>query len=162
MAGIRLVVELDNVVPEAVMSRLAGADFEPLLTIIGAVLESSTRERIEETKTAPDGTRWAPNREGTSTLLRTGRHLRDSIAFIASASELDVGSSWEFAHIHQDGAVIKPKNAKRLSFVVGGHRVSAKQVTIPARPFVGVSKEDEAEILRVATDYLRTLVGGAP
>lgn len=156
MAGIRIVVEVSGV--EAVnahLERLASRDTTELMTNIGAVLESSTRERIEETKTSPDGAAWAPNLEGTSILLWTGRHLRDSIAYIASANDVEVGSSWEFAHIHQDGATITPKNAKRLSFFLRGRRVSARKVTIPARPFVGVSAEDEVEIQRITTDWLR-------
>ncbi|MFG1318005.1 phage virion morphogenesis protein [Xanthobacter autotrophicus] len=161
MAGVRITVEISGVSPEALISRLADANTEPLMTNIGAVLESSTRERIEETKTAPDGSAWPPNRAGTSTLLQTGRHLRDSIAFIATATQVEVGSSWEFAHVHQDGATIKPKDAERLSFMVGGKRAFARQVTIPARPFVGISAEDETEVSRVATDFLKTLVGGA-
>lgn len=161
MTGVRIVVELDDKQFEGLVSRMGAADTEPLMTNIGAVLESSMRERIEETKTAPDGTAWPPNRAGTSTLYETGRHLRDSLAFIASADQVEAGSSWEFAHVHQDGAVIKPKDAKRLSFMVGNRRVFARQVTIPARPFVGMSAEDGDEIERVAADWLRTLVEGA-
>lgn len=161
MDGIKLTVEISGVSPEALISRLADANTEPLMTNIGSVLESSTRERIEETKTAPDGSAWPPNQAGTPILRASGRHLLDSIAFIASVTEVEVGSSWEFAHVHQDGAVIKPKDAERLSFMFGGRRVFARQVTIPARPIVGMSAEDETVVTREATDFLGTLVGGA-
>jgi phage virion morphogenesis protein len=147
---------------QAMLDSIAKADTEPLMTDIGATLESSTRERIEETKTSPDGAAWPPNREGTSTLLATGRHLRDSVAFIASASSVEVGASWEFAHIHQFGATISPKNARFLSFVSGGKRVVAKKVTIPARPFVGLSDQDARKVERLTSDWLGRLLGIAP
>lgn len=164
MDGIRLVIDVDGVLPGDLLARLAEgtADTLPLMSDIGAVLESSTRERIEDTKTAPDGTPWVSNQAGTSTLLATGRHLRDSVAFIATPSEVQVGAAWEYAHVHQDGAVIKPKSAARLHFMVGGASVFARQVTIPARPFVGVSAEDETEIERVTLDWLSDLVSGLP
>lgn len=161
MAGVSIVVTLEGVSLEAVAAALQGGSTEPLMTNIGAILESSQRERIEETKTAPDGTKWVPSRGPGTTLLATGRHLRDSLAFIASADQVEAGSSWEFAHIHQDGAVIKPKSAERLAFRIGGRKVFAKQVKIPARPFVGVSADDEKEIQRVTVDWLRQLLPGA-
>lgn len=145
----------------ALVSGLGDRDTTDLMSDIGAVLESHIRERIEETKRAPDGSPWPPNRAGTSTLLATGQHLRDSVAFIAGANEVEVGSSWEFAHVHQDGAVIKPKNAKRLVFMAGKGKVFARRVTIPARPFVGWSAEDEAEVRRLTTDWLMDGLGGA-
>ncbi|MDC7787360.1 phage virion morphogenesis protein [Rhodoplanes sp. TEM] len=145
----------------ALTSRLDTAQTEELLTDIGGLLESSTRERISETKTSPDGAAWPPNRAGTSILLQSGRHLLDSIAFIVGGDQVEVGSSWEYAHVHQDGATITPKTAQRLAFKVGGRTVFARKVTIPARPFVGFSAEDREKVERLATDWLGRLVGGA-
>jgi phage gpG-like protein len=165
--GIRIEVDLSSLAAVAQhVSRLGTTDTEPLMTNIGGLLEKSTRERIEETKTSPDGAAWPPNRAGTSTLLDTGKHLRDSIAFISAADQVEVGSSWEFAHVHQEGAVITPKNGSALKFWIasGGFTqfVMAKRVTIPARPFVGLSAEDADKVDRVATDFLSKLIGGSP
>jgi phage gpG-like protein len=163
MAGVSITVNVSDVSPVlARLARLGTADTEPLMTEIGGTLENSTRERIEETKTSPDGAAWPPNRAGTSTLLDTGRHLRDSIAFIASADQVEVGSSWEFAHVHQEGARITPKTAQRLAFTIGGQKVFAKAVTIPARPFVGLSAKDARKVEQLTTYWLGELVGGAP
>lgn len=131
-------------------------DFEPapLMAAIAALGESQTRRRIESEKTAPDGTPWPPNLNGTSILRETGRNLLDSVASASSATEAEWGASWEFAHIHQNGAVIEPKDAKALSFQIGGQNVFAKKVTIPAREFVGISAENEAEIVDLVTDFL--------
>jgi phage virion morphogenesis protein len=162
MSSVGVVVEISGLQhAEALLARLGSGLTEELMTNIGAALESSTRKRISETKTSPDGAAWVPNRAGTSILQQTGRHLLDSVAFIASATDVEVGSSWEHAHVHQDGATITPKTAKPLAFAIGGQTVFAKKVTIPARPFVGLSEEDEREIERLTSDWLGLMTGGA-
>lgn len=134
-------------------------EFEPseLMTVLGALGESQTRRRISEEKTAPDGTPWQPNREGTSILLKTGQHLLSSIAWTASADEAEWGATWEHAHVHQDGMTIVPKNAKVLMFTSGGNSYAAKKVTIPARPFVGLSSDNIADIINEVTDFFGVL-----
>lgn len=144
---------------QAVLSHLGG-DTEQLMTNIGGALADSTRKRIDETKTSPDGAAWAPNKTGNSILLATGGHLLARIAFIASAEDVEVGASWEYAHVHQFGATITPKSAKALVFTLGGQTVRAKSVTIPARPFVGLSAEDATEVERLTTDWLGLAAGG--
>ena len=67
-----------------------GADLMESIAILG---ESQTRRRISDEKTAPDGTPWKPNAEGTSILQRTGQNLLASVAFTFSADEAVVGRS---------------------------------------------------------------------
>jgi len=129
-----------------------------LMSVIGAMGESQTRRRIESEKTAPDGSAWAPNLKGTSVLVETGQHLLSSIAWRSSDSETEWGSGWEFAHVHQGGMTITPKNARYLAvpaaaFGAGGGVRFAKKVTIPARPFVGLSSDNAQEIVDLVTDY---------
>lgn len=140
------------------VAALARIDASDLMTNIGAIGESQTRRRITDEKTAPDGTPWPPNRTGTSILYRTGEHLLGSVAFVASADEAEWGASWEYAHVHQDGMTIKPKDAKRLAFVIGDKQVFARQVTIPPRPFVGLSDDNRSEISDIVTDWLGSLL----
>ena len=130
---------------------------DELMTAIGSLGDSQTRRRIEEEKTAPDGTPWKPNHEGTSILMESGQHLLASLAWTASSDQAEWGATWEYAHVHQDGAVIVPKDAKALFFSVGGKPVTAKKVTIPARPFVGISSENEREIIELVTDHFGLL-----
>ncbi|MGX7745893.1 phage virion morphogenesis protein [Rhodopseudomonas parapalustris] len=160
-AGVRIEIDISDLT--GALSRLSGlenADTEQLMSDIGARLEFSMQERITTTKTAPDGTPWQENLEGTSILHRTGGHMLGSVAWTASATEVEAGLSWEYAHVHQDGAVITAKNAKFLSFVVGGRHVSKKSVTIPARPVVGISAEDESKIDKLATAFVAKQLGG--
>ena len=129
-------------------------NFEPseLMEAAGALGESQTRRRITSEKTAPDGTPWLPNAEGTSILQRTGQNLLASVAFNASDSEADWGAAWEHAHVHQEGATIVPKGADALVFSIGGKFVRTQQSVIPARPFVGLSEENRAELMELVTD----------
>lgn len=135
----------------AAMARVDSAD---LMAVVGALGESQTRRRITDEKTAPDGSAWPPNLTGTSILLRSGDHLLSSVAFMSSADEAEWGASWEYAHVHQEGMVIKAKDARRLAFMLGDRQVFAKQVTIPPRPFVGLSDDNLTEIGDVVTDWL--------
>jgi phage gpG-like protein len=157
MSGVGLTITLDGLEHAvSVVGRFEHLDEAALLTTIGAIGEMQTRRRIESEKTSPDGAPWKPNREGTSILLRSGEHLRDSIAFDVGAGLVRWGSSWEYAHVHQNGAVITAKG-KALFFMSGGKKRVAKKVTIPARPFVGLSAANGVELDRVVTDFLGRL-----
>lgn len=159
MSGVSVVVDLSGLkLAEDFLARLAAFDESELLTAIGAMGESQTRRRITDEKTAPDGTAWPANKEGTSILMRTGGNLLGSVAYIVGASEVAWGASWEFAHIHQDGAKISAKNAKALFFRIGKTKVFAKSVTIPARPFVGLSDDNRTEIEELVTDHFGSLL----
>lgn len=157
--GVKIEVDKHDLAAiNALVTGLSDFDAAPLVEEIVQLGENQTRKRIESGGPGPDGEAWPPNKEGTAILFRTGRHLHDSAASSASGTSGEWGESWEFAHVHQDGAVIAPKNADRLSFMVGGKRVFAKKVTIPARPSVGVSAEDAEEIKELVTDYLGRLL----
>jgi phage gpG-like protein len=60
-----------------------------------------------------------------------------------------------YAATHQGGATIRGK-AGPLKFKLPGGLgfVSPQEVIIPARPFLGVSAEDAAEIVAIGEDYL--------
>jgi len=153
MSGISIIVEAEDF--DAAMKKLQplfSFDGTELMSTIGALGESQTRRRILEEKTAPDGTPWQENLEGTSILVQTGQHLLASIAWTSSADEAEWGSTWEYAHVHQDGMTIRAKDAPALAFHVGGKFVHAKEVDIPARLFVGLSADNRQEITDVVTD----------
>lgn len=141
----------------AQLQRFVSFDPAPLMEEIAALGESQTRRRLTDEKTAPDGTPWPPNRAGTPILTATGQHLLASVAFYASADEAVWGASWEFAHIHQEGAIITAKNHPYLTFFAGGAWRSKKSVTIPKREFVGISADNRSEIEDLVTDHFGRL-----
>lgn len=157
--GVKIEVDKHDLAAiNALVTGLSDFDAAPLVEEIVQLGENQTRKRIESGGPGPDGTKWPPNKEGTPILFRTGRHLHDSIASSSSGASGKWGAAWEFAHVHQEGAVIMPKSAGRLVFMLGDKRVFAKKVTIPARPFVGVSAEDAEEIKELVTDYFGRLL----
>lgn len=158
MSGISISIDIAGL--EAAIGkidRVANLDEATLLGVVGAIGELQTRRRIESEKTSPEGAPWVPNREGTPILFRSGEHLRDHIAFEVGSGLVRWGSSWQFAHVHQNGATIVPKSARALVFSSGGRTRRAKRVRIPARPFVGLSAANGVELQRVVTDFLGSL-----
>jgi phage virion morphogenesis protein len=146
VAGIELQIDLDGLAPAlSQLNRLgtesAGSD---VLANIGALVESQTRRRISVDKTAPDGSPWsawspayaATRRQGQSMLMASGG-LLDSIAWVEGSDFVAVGSDLVYAAAHQFG----PADGKDGP---------------PARPWLGLSGEDEAEI----SDLLADLFGG--
>lgn len=123
---------------------------------IGEALVSSTKQRFEDEK-APDGTSWPKSiraaSSGGQTLSDKG-HLKNSINAHATATSVEVGTNIKYAHVHQDGMEIKAKNAKCLRFQAGGRWVKKKKVTIPARPFLGISDDDMEEIDGTIIDHI--------
>jgi phage gpG-like protein len=168
--GVRIEIDARDLAKvEALVTKLSHVEEHKLVTEIVQLGENQTRKRIEAGGPAPDGAPWKPNRAGTPILRQTGRHLRDSIASASQGSTGEWGAAWEFAHVHQEGATIVPRDAVNLaaslggggvlSFEIGGgQRVFAKRVTIPARPFVGVSRENGKEIEAQVTDFLGRLL----
>lgn len=137
---------------------------EPIMRGIAAIGENSTRERFA-TETAPDGTKWEKSLRakltGGKTLTMDG-HLGDSVTGRHDARTAEWGVNRIYGAIHQFGGVIKAKTAKGLRFwlPVGSglqQMVVVKQVTMPARPYLGVSADDETDIL----DMIEAKIRGA-
>lgn len=143
----------------------AFGDLEPLMDGLGLYLESSTIERFE-TETAPDGSRWTPSlrakQEGGKTLTDRGQ-LRSSVTHEAGSDWTAVGSNKVYAGIHNQGGVIRAKSGPFLTFALPGglgfRRVA--QVKIPARTFIGISREDEDELVALSEDFARDALGEA-
>lgn len=155
---------------QAIERRLAGlsrafGDLEPLMAGIGLYLEGATIDRFDREQ-APDGKAWAKSgrarEEGGKTLSDSGQ-LRGSITSDPSSNQVAVGTNKIYAGVHQFGATISAKSAPFLMFnLPGGLGLrKVKEVQIPARPFLGLSSEDETELLAMAEDYAVSAMGGA-
>ena len=151
-----------------------------LMAAVGQSLVSSTVRRFA-TQSGPDGQPWTPLSKATlkkrgpsaKALLASGR-LRQSITFSASAAQVEVGTNLIYARIQQLGGTIqmaertttvyrsqkdmaKGKNRfvkKSKSDFATDHKVGAHEVTIPARPYLGVSASDEKTINALAHKYV--------
>jgi phage virion morphogenesis protein len=129
---------------------------QPMWDAIGMSLVVSTQHRFETGK-SPSGSPWPPSirvrHEGGRTLVLSGR-LMQSVTYVASAHGVEVGTNAIYAAIHQFGGTIVPVSKPALAFRLLGKFVRVQKVTIPARPFLGLDHDDEAEILQIATDYV--------
>jgi phage virion morphogenesis protein len=117
---------------------------------VGAALVTSTQFRFDRGQD-PDGNPWPPSiralTEGGRTLTDSAR-LAQSVTHAADNAGVEVGTDVAYARTHQFGAVIRARNADRLAFRLPGGLGFRRpeEVTIPARPFLGVDEDDETEI----------------
>lgn len=134
-------------------------DPSPLLAELGEYGLRSTRARFK-TQTAPDGTAWAAlqpwyqreKRRNKNRILTLNGYLRGQMTWqLVGDRTVEIGSNLPYAAVHQFGATIKPRAAKVLMF--RGH--VAKSVTIPARPYLGLSDEDRSEIVERTLEWLQ-------
>lgn len=150
-------VEIDNASVVDALQRLTARvqNLSPALKEIGEDLAKSTKERFR-TGTAPDGTPWAPNSSVTvaiyngrfaspgakKPLLGETRRLASEISWqlTSGATAVEIGSSLPYASMQQ----------------FGGSKAQWPHLwgDIPARPYLGISADDEANILSIVGSYL--------
>lgn len=131
-------------------------DLSGLMRDIGEAMKDSSQGRFK-TSTAPDGTPWLPLRDGSGRrpLLDTGR-MRDDISPDSGPDWVEIRAGAKQARWHQEGTdpyVILPKSGKALAFD-GVARRKVNHPGLPARPFIGLSAEDEGQINRLAIAWL--------
>ena len=137
-------------------------DPSPLLAELGEYGLRSTRARFK-TQTAPDGTAWAAlqpwyqkeKRRNKNRILALNGYLRGQMTWqLVGDRTVEIGSNLPYSAVHQFGATIKPRAAKVLMY--RGH--VAKSVTIPARPYLGLSDEDRSEIVGRTLEWLQRIM----
>tara|TARA_E500000318_G_scaffold46673_6_gene44011 strand:+ start:1239 stop:1748 length:510 start_codon:yes stop_codon:yes gene_type:complete len=167
MAGIgikRTLTGLQEVVAALSQIDIGNRDTTPMMDEIGAAMVASTQLRFEDEKD-PDGNPWPPSirakAEGGQTLTNRAR-LRQSQTHNASERKVEWGTDLIYAAIHQLGGTIRAKGGGKLKFKIpGGGFAQVDQVTIPARPYLGVNAENEAEILAIVSDWITRETQGA-
>ena len=135
------------------IQRLAGSmsDMQPLMQSLAAELESQARRRISSEKAAPDGTAWpawsdayAATRHGGQSLLEARGGLLDSIVSEADADSAEAGSNLIYAPLHQEG---------------GTSDMAPGPAAVPAREWLGISPENEAELQAVIDLWVEGRLG---
>jgi phage virion morphogenesis protein len=164
MTGIVLITRMDATQAQAGFARLAAvmADTRPVMRAIGTGLVASTQDRFDAGHD-PDGAPWkalnpvyASGKRGPGILREKGMRggLQGSITYRAGTSDVQVGTNKVYGAIHHFGGVIRPKHGGKLVFKLGNRVVHAKSVTIPARPYLGISSQDQVMILDVVEGAL--------
>ncbi len=166
MAGAGVEIRFDDKEFRSQFGRLVGKieDPSPILDEIGGRLVLSVERRFE-LEHGPDGAPWPKSgraqAENGQTLTGTGR-LRASITHSLQADAVEVGTNVVYAAIHQFGGktpprTIRPKRRKALYWPGARHPVKKVEhpgSEIPARPFLGISRDDRAMIARVVSQHL--------
>lgn len=154
MAGAMLDVVVDNSMVGEALEELGRRldDFTTPFNDIGEYLHQSTDERFRR-KVAPDGTPWAPlspvtlARKKGAGILREKGTLQDTVRKQVTSTELAFGTDRPYGAVHQFGQKkgASGKTSKGRPIPWGD---------IPAREYLGLSADDEAEVLLIIRDYL--------
>ena len=158
MSGIGFRIDIDDETVQAALAGLEhkGQDMTPAMDDIGAAMVASTINRFER-GVSPGGTAWVPSfraiLQSGQTLVDQG-HLRGSITHNPERDAVEWGSNLIYARIYQLGGRIRAKNKPFLVFrLADGSVVKAREVQMPARPYLGVDEDDRAEIPAILTDF---------
>ena len=165
MSGVEFVLEEDLGKATLVADQLSSVNPADVLDVHGALGVSQTQRRITQDQKAPDGSAWTEHssgysatRSGSQGLLHNEGDLVTSLDHVAGSDEVSWGSPVVYAAIHQFGGTIKPKNGARLFFMMGAQAVVASQVSIPARPYLGLSSEDVREHEETMVHFMEGLL----
>jgi len=126
------------------------ANLRPALKEIGETLKESTQQRFVNT-TGPDGSVWAENSDVTQKRKaeRSGIPLTDGGTLGETINSKVLGNDTVMIYSPR-------KYAAMMQF--GGTQAEFPHLwgDIPARPFLGISPNDESEILSILHDYLES------
>lgn len=161
MAGVSIETRIDDAEVSRAFTRLVGvmSDTTPVMAAIGTGLVASTHRRFVS-QTDPDGNKWAalsPDYKATkrnSRILTESGRLRDSINSQPGRDMVRVGTNVVYGAIHQLGGTIVPRKASHLVFRLATGVVLAKSVTLPARPYLGISDDDEEMIAEIVFGFV--------
>ena len=164
MTGIafRMTLTQDTISPALAQMIAAGSDLSEPMDEIGVRLVSNTQDRFAR-ETGPDGRKWVPSFRAKTTGGRTLTDrgiLRGSLTHRADKRSVQWGSNLIYAAIQQRGGTIKAKNAGALHFPIGNGYAIVKQVTLPARPYLGFDSGDREDVEEVMIEHLRPSGGG--
>jgi phage virion morphogenesis protein len=150
MTGTTTTISVEDMGLDKVESLLAeitarGMDLSPPLSAVGEYLLLSHNERFAR-QISPQGVAWQPlsdayiesevkkGSRGSDKILVLDGYLRDLLRYqIEGGDSLVFGSDRDYASRHQFGD---------------------SRTLLPARPFLGLSGEDETEVEQILMDYL--------
>lgn len=168
------VITLDTAAVHAALNRLLAAATDPLpaLTAIGEYLHRSTDSRFSA-QTAPDGSRWRPNTRTTleryfdahnrtgKLQTKSGRINSRGVAVMSGKKVLE-GKSKMLRHqltyrlLGTTGVELLSTLPYAAMQQFGGQRSRYPHLwgDIPARPFMGISAQDQSSIVSILRDSL--------
>ncbi|CAD6366735.1 phage virion morphogenesis protein [Shewanella xiamenensis] len=124
-----------------------GQNLQPALNAIAEYLRGSTQDRITAGE-SPDGTPFAALSDYTLSVksrnqdkILIERGYLYNLVYQTTEDQMQLGSTMVYAAMHQFGGTTAPNSM-------------IPNKAIPARPYLGISETDEAEIIATIGDYL--------
>jgi phage virion morphogenesis protein len=149
MAGARIDISTEGAtaVSDVLTTLVKNLDnLAPALGNVGEHLMLTHRDHFDE-QSSPDGTPWqalSPDyakrkKKNKDKILRLNDILRDTLAYNVGDESLEFGTNMEYGAIHQFG---------------GTSDMVPRLAAIPARPFLGLSDDDEKEVILVLGKFI--------
>lgn len=142
------------------LQKFSELDKKGINRAVGEALRTSTAERFKKQKD-PENKSWKISiraRQAAGVTLTDSAILKHSIHSQSDDKGAAVGTNSIYAKTHQFGAkrTIRARGNNRLTFRIGDQWVSVKsvKVSIPKRPFLGLSEEDKEEIKSLLEDAI--------
>ncbi|AWI83059.1 phage virion morphogenesis protein [Alloyangia pacifica] len=153
----------------AALKRVSDAlsDLSPLMQDIGEYMVKSTKDNFADAE-SPDGKKWAPRKQSTmdayarrkdtpgpTPLIGPTKSLSGTISYEASGDSVEWGSKMIYAAVQQFGAEAGEFGA-RMGVNKKGQRffMPIPWGNIPARPFLGIGREQELEVMELVAEHL--------
>lgn len=133
---------------------------------VGDYMQRRTIKECFDKEQSPDGVKWRQlsdarhnerSKRGSYKILSDTGELRRSVKYKAFSNYVIIGSNLKYSRIHQFGGkiTVTPKMRKFLHYKGIHLKRSTSYVTIPPRPFLGVTMSDKRHIANMFTLYLR-------
>lgn len=142
-------VAIDDRALVAALQRLQQrvGDLRPVYRDIGEQIQNQTKQRFRD-QVDPDGIPWADyaplddeyqarKEKNADKILVLNGYLANGIHYQATEEQVEIGSDKKYAATHQYGR---------------------EADGIPARPFLGLSDEDKAEVLDIIEQHIRDAI----
>lgn len=139
-------------------------DMTPVYRDVADYMVDVTKKRFLS-GTAPDGSKWAPKSQATleryrrlgygslsRPLIGPSKSLSTQILRFVSGEGVTIGSNLIYAGVMQDGAA-------RGAFGKTSKGAPIPWGRIPARTWLGISKDDEIAIVDIAEEYIEKALG---
>ncbi len=156
-SGIKMSIDGDWDKFNDALQKAGNLNFEKIHKQMGEYMLKEVRMRFKHGE-GPDGAKWPKSYrakiQGGQTLRDTKR-LQNSITYRAKRRGVEIGTNVKYAAVHQEGDTIKAKRKKYLRFKVGDRWYQKKEVTVPARPFLGINDENIEELKRILNEAIK-------
>ncbi|HDY5341435.1 TPA: phage virion morphogenesis protein [Klebsiella pneumoniae] len=183
MSGVTLTFDYQDALSRLWDARAEMMRPAPLLKRMGERLLVFHQQRFHEQK-SPEGIEWAAlkpryqriKRRNKDKILTRDGHLQNTLHWQVNADELLFGTSQIYGAIHQFGGTIEIAARSQQSYYrqrkdgeidnlfvrksksnfAQWHTIPAYKITIPARPWLGVSKTEGKTLIEMAKNYLQS------